>query len=149
MPFSQKTVYALRAVLELSKRYGTGPVTIAVIAEAQAVPPRFLENILLQLKGAGILESARGREGGYWLARDPEEVTVGQVLRAMEVSLSPVSCLGGKLQENCPMQQGCPFLPMWERAHQAMLAVYDSTSYADLLVQEVALAEGCSLSFDI
>jgi len=149
MPFSQKTVYALRAVFELSKRSGTGPVTIAAIAEAQAVPVRFLENILLQLKGAGILDSARGREGGYWLAREPEMVSVVQVLRAMEISLVPVSCLGGKLQEHCPMQQSCPFLPMWERAHQAMLGVYDSTSFADLLEQEASLSQGCGLTFSI
>lgn len=146
MPFSQKSVYALRATLELAKRHGQGPVTISTIAEAQAIPPRFLENILLQLKMSGILESARGREGGYWLGRAPESVSVGDVLRTIEVSISPVSCLGGKLQEHCPMQHGCPFLPMWERAHQAMLDVYDTTSFADLLEHHVRDSRECALT---
>lgn len=146
MPFSQKTVYGLRAVFELAKRRGTGPATISAIAEAQAIPPRFLENILLQLKMQGILESARGREGGYWLSRDPEELTVGDVLRAVEVDISPVSCLGGRRQEHCPMQHGCPFLPMWERANQAMLDVYDTTSFADLLGHQVRDSRECVLT---
>lgn len=146
MPFSQKSVYALRAVYELAKRQGQGPVTISAIADAQAIPPRFLENILLQLKMTGILDSARGREGGYWLTRDPEETTVGDILRAIEVSISPVSCLGGKLQEHCPMQHGCPFLPMWERAQQAMLDVYDTTSFADLLQHRVRDSRECALT---
>lgn len=138
MPFTQKTVYALRAVFQLTRRQGKGPIPIPVVAEAQAIPPRFLEAILLQLKGAGILESVRGIRGGYRLARPAEEITVGHVLRAMGESVSPVSCLGGKMQDNCPMQDDCVFLPMWERAHEAMLAVYDGTSYADLLDKEKA-----------
>lgn len=136
MAHAQKTVYALRAVYELTRRHGSGPIPIPVVAEAQGIPPRFLENIMLQLKAGGIVESVRGREGGYRLARPPQNVTVGQVLRAMEGDPSPVSCLGGQLQENCPMQQNCVFLSMWERAHAAMLAVYDGTSYADLLSRE-------------
>ena len=147
MPFSQKSVYALRAVFELAKRYKTGPATIAAIADSQTIPPRFLENILLQLKMAGFLDSARGREGGYWLQRAPEDVSVGQILRAMEATIAPVSCVGGKLQEHCPMQYGCPFLPMWERAQQAMLDVYDNTSFADLMDHEKQLRQECALSF--
>jgi Rrf2 family protein len=138
MAFSQKTVYALRATFELARRLDDSPTTVAVIAEAQAIPPRFLENILVQLKLAGVVESVRGKEGGYRLARPPEEVTVGHVLRAIEGSTEPVSCLGEKMQDNCPMRHDCVFLPMWERAHKAMLAVYDGTTYQDLLNEDLA-----------
>ncbi len=136
MTFAKKTLYALRAVYELAKRYGRGPTTIGEIAEAQALPPRFLENILMQLKGAEILESARGKEGGYWLARPPEAISVGDVVRAMEASVDLIKCLGGKIEETCPMRENCSFLPMWERAQRALFEVYDGTSYADLVAQQ-------------
>lgn len=139
MHLSKKTVYALRAVFELAKRYDSGPVTIGAIAEAQALPARFLENILIQLKSGGILDSARGREGGYWLARQPKDISVGQVLRIMEMTVAPVDCLEHGLKESCPMKDTCAFLPMWKRGLEAMLAVYDGTSYENLVCEEEAL----------
>ncbi len=138
MAVAQKTEYALRALLELARRNGIDPVPVSVIAEAQAIPPRFLENVLIQIKAAGIVESVRGREGGYRLARPLEEITVGQVLRAMEGSVAPVNCIGGRGQENCPLRDRCVFLPMWKRAHDSLLAVYDGTSFADLVEEEKA-----------
>lgn len=135
MAFSQKSIYALRAVYELSRRNGKGPTTISEIAEVQSIPARFLENILIQLKQGGLVESIRGKEGGYKLARSPKELTVGQVLRTVEGQLYPVSCLGDNPQD-CPMRMDCVFLPMWERAMHAMLSVYDNTSFDDLLREE-------------
>ncbi len=140
MHLSKKTVYALRAVFELAKRHDTGPVTINAIAEAQTLPARFLENILIQLKGGGVLDSARGREGGYWLARPPEQITVGQVLRIMEMTVAPVDCLEHGLKESCPMKDSCAFLPMWKRGLDAMLEVYDGTNYAHLVREQEALS---------
>jgi len=133
--YSQKTIYALRAIFELASRHSEDPISIAILAEAQAIPPRFLENILLQLKQAGIVKSVRGKAGGYQLVRPAEAISVGDVLRAAEGSLSPVSCLGDQAQENCPMREECVFLPMWCRAQTAMLDVYDGTSYRDLLTE--------------
>jgi Rrf2 family protein len=148
MHLSKKTVYALRAVFELARRYDSGPVTIGTIAEAQALPARFLENILIQLKGGGILDSARGREGGYWLARPPKEITVGQILRIMEMTVAPVDCLERGLKETCPMKDACAFLPMWTRGLHAMLEVYDGTTYENLVREQEALtpkaAPGCA-----
>ena len=142
MAFAQKTVYALRAVYELTRRYAAEPIPISTIADAQAIPPRFLENILLQLKAADLVESIRGKQGGYRLARHPKELTVGDVLRAMEGRLAPMSCLGGTSQKSCPMRNNCTFMPMWKKASDAMLSVYDGTSYADLLKQEKAQERG-------
>ncbi len=140
MHLSKKTVYALRAVFELAKRYDCGPITIGTVAEAQVLPVRFLENILVQLKSGGILDSARGREGGYWLARPPKEISVGQVLRIMEMTVAPVDCLERGLQETCPMKDSCAFLPMWTRGLNAMLEVYDGTTYEDLVRDQAALS---------
>ena len=103
MPISQKTQYAVRAVFELAKRRGTGATKIGEIAEAQAIPQRFLENILNKLKGAGFVESVRGKDGGYVLAREPKDLTVGEVLRFVEGPFAPVECASGSKKDACPM----------------------------------------------
>ena len=84
-----KAEYAVRAVMELAAGEGE-PVKRDRIVAAQAIPPKFLENILSELRHAGLVESQRGSEGGYWLAREPEEVTVADVMRAVEGPLASV-----------------------------------------------------------
>ena len=87
MKISAKTEYACIAMLELAAHYGTGnPVRIRRIAERHDVPPRFLVQILLQLKGAGLVDSVRGASGGYRLIRPPQEVTLGQVMEVVDSS---------------------------------------------------------------
>ncbi len=140
MVLSQKTQYAVRAVLELAKYQGLGPLTAARIAEAQHIPVRFLENILGQLRQAGLLESLRGKEGGYRLSKHPQEITVGDVIRLIEGPMDAIDCAevmagGGR---DCPLRTGCVLLPLWERAHRAMMQVYDDTSFQDLVEQERA-----------
>jgi len=130
---TQKCQYGLRAAYELARRAGQGPVKIADIAEAQAIPARFLEAILCQLKLAGFLASKRGSEGGYMLARRPEEISVGELMRCIQGSMAPVSCVMGGSREKCRLYGDCPFLPMWKRAHEAMLGVYDATTLSDLV----------------
>jgi len=133
MHITQKCQYGLRAVYELAKRAGQGPVKIADIAEAQAIPPRFLEAILCQLKLAGFLVSKRGSEGGYTLAREPGEISVGELMRCIQGPMAPVSCVMGGSSEECRLYGDCPFLAMWQRAHEAMSGVYDATTLSDLL----------------
>ena len=92
MVLSQKSQYAVRAVFELAKRHGSGPVKAAQVADAQYIPVRFLENILGQLRLAGIIESARGKEGGYRLSRAPRDVSVGEVIRLVQGPVSEIEC---------------------------------------------------------
>lgn len=139
---SQKSQYAVRAVLELAKYYGLGPLPAARIAEAQHIPVRFLENILGQLRQGGLVESVRGKDGGYKLGRAPEEVAVGDVIRLIQGPMETVDCTdmlagGGR---DCPLRSGCVLLPLWERAHQAMMQVYDGTTFRELVEQERAKA---------
>ena len=133
---SQKCQYGLRALFELAKHYGGSPVSISQIAEVQAIPARFLEVILSQLKQGGFVTSRRGREGGYLLARAPQTVTAGEVIRFIEGPLGPVACLPGGAMTSCPMRQHCVFLPMWQRAHDAVAAVYDNATLQDLIEEE-------------
>lgn len=136
MVLSQRSQYGVRAVLELAKRADTGPVKAATIAASQQVPLRFLENILAQLRQGGIVESARGKEGGYFLARRSRDVTVGEVLRLLEGDIASVDCKEAGGNRDCSLQAGCVLLPMWLEAHQAMMSVFDSTTFEHLLEQE-------------
>ena len=133
---SQKSQYALRAIFELAKRRDQGPTKIAEIAKAQAVPPRFLEVILNQLKQAGFVESRRGSDGGYLLVRHLAQLSVGEVIEGIQGSLRPVDCLAKSRAENdCRLRKSCVFMPMWEKVHQAMNEVYRGTTFQHLVEQ--------------
>ncbi len=149
MPISQKCQYAVRSVFELAKRQGTGATKISDIAEAQAIPARFLENILNHLKGGGFVESVRGKDGGYLLARSAKELTVGEIVRFMEGSLSPVECTAVGQKGACSMYGRCVFLSLWKRAQDALEGVYDGTTFEDLVLQETKERENCVLDFSI
>ena len=122
MAITQKCQYALRAIYELARR-GEGPCKIGAVAEAQGIPVRFLENILNSLKGAGFVDSARGKDGGYFLARPASAITVGEVIRFVQGDFRPVEC--GDEDDVCSVYGSCVFRPLWERAQEALEAVYD------------------------
>src|SRR5215470_12539235 len=89
---SKRTQYGLKAMLSLARRYGEGPVQIATIANEQTIPLKFLEVILLQLKGRGLLDSKKGKNGGYQLIEPPSTLTVGALIRLLEGPLAPLPC---------------------------------------------------------
>jgi Rrf2 family cysteine metabolism transcriptional repressor len=144
---SLRAQYAVRAVFELAKRDGSGPVKAGAVASAQYLPLRFLENILAQLRQAGIVESVRGKEGGYRLRRRPQQVTVGEVIRLIQGPLSVTECAGDGRE--CPLRPGCVLLPMWDTAHRAMMDVYDGTTFSDLVEQELATQKGEAIDYAI
>jgi Rrf2 family protein len=145
----QKTRYALRALFELSRRGREQPVTIGEVAQAQVIPPRFLEGILAELKRGGFVESRRGVEGGYILARAPARISVGDVIRHVQGSLEPVECLGDPPREACPLRPDCVFLPMWKEAARALGEVYDSTSFQDLVDRDAQQRRAVSPDYSI
>src|ERR1041384_8866685 len=91
---SMKAKYGLKAVIRLAAEFGRGPMLIADLANDEGIPKKFLELILLELKQHGVLQSKKGKGGGYLLARRPEDVDVGSVLRALGGTLAPVPCVG-------------------------------------------------------
>ncbi|MBV8072751.1 MAG: Rrf2 family transcriptional regulator [Acidobacteriaceae bacterium] len=128
MNISVKSEYALKAVFDLSVQYfhtlpGTSmpPIKIADIARRQKIPQKFLELILAGLKQSGFVDSRRGAEGGYLLARSPDTITVGEVLRAVE----NFRMAGNRGNED-------PFAPIWERVDAATSDVLDGTSFGEL-----------------
>jgi Rrf2 family protein len=121
---SQRTRYTIRALLHLADRHGEGPVQLAEIAEAQNIPPKFLTVMLSSMRRAGVVESLRGREGGYWLAREPDQITYGEIVRLTRGSLGLLPCasrLAYRKCENCIGDDEC-------RLRRAMLLVRDETA---------------------
>jgi Rrf2 family protein len=137
-------------MFELAKRHGQGPVKISEVAEAQAIPLRFLQVILNQLRGGGFVESKRGAEGGYLLSRQPDRITVGEIIQFMEGPIVPVACMaGGKAGGKCAMQGHCAFIGMWERAAKAMSSVYDGTNFQNLVDNHSRERNASSFSYSI
>lgn len=125
MNISVKSEYALHALFDLSLQKPGEPIRIADIAQRQKIPQKFLELILAGLKQGGFVESRRGAEGGYLLARAPESITVGQVIRYVE---------GGKSRQDSQKQSAMdPFLETWRRVDQATSSVIDQTTFAELV----------------
>lgn len=149
MPISRKCQYAVRAVFELAKHYGEGPLKIQDIATAQAIPAQFLEGILSALKQSGFVSSVRGQKGGYVLSRRPSEITFGDVIRFIEGPLHPVDCTAEGASPDCPLGPDCVFLPVWQEAEAAVTSVYDSLTYEELLARERRLCLSQALDYTI
>jgi len=124
MNISVKGEYALQAIFDLASQRPGEPVKIADIARRQKIPQKFLELILAGLKQAGFVESRRGAEGGYLLARAPESLSVGEVLRSVE---------GPHSKARTRKKVETPFSDMWEQVDNAVSEVIDKTTFADLL----------------
>jgi Rrf2 family cysteine metabolism transcriptional repressor len=125
MNISVKGEYALQAIFDLAANAGAEPVKIAEIARRQKIPQKFLELILASLKQGGFVESRRGAEGGYMLAKRAEAISVGDVLHFVE----------GRQEERARVrkQANSPFSDLWERADFAIDSVLDSTTFAQLV----------------
>lgn len=141
MSISQKCQYAVRAVLELAKRHGQGPIPISEIASKQVVPPRFLEIILNEMKQGGFVESRRGVQGGYMLSIAPKDISVGQIIRFVDGTFDPVKCLSDQTGKSCcPLKKSCALLELWSQAKDAIEEVYDSKSFLDIVEREKVLS---------
>ena len=127
--------YALRVMLDLAQHAGEDPVSLKTVAERQGISQKYLEMIVSQLKRAGLLESSRGKEGGYRLVRAPEDYRVGPIVRALEDSLAPVSCLTAEGVQ-CERAGDCATLPMWQELDALTNAYLDSVTLSDLLSGE-------------
>jgi Rrf2 family protein len=130
MKISAKTEYACIALLELASRFGSGePVRIRKIAERHDVPPRFLVQILLQLKGAGLVVSTRGAAGGYHLVRPPEQVSLGEVMRVIEGAKN-----NGQTTSASPDSPAVKALQhAWGDVESAQRQMLDKITFAELL----------------
>jgi Rrf2 family protein len=130
MRVSAKVDYAVRAGAELAAASGTGPLKGEAISRAQSIPLKFLENILLDLKYAGLVQSQRGAEGGYWLAKEPAEISVADVIRAVE---GPIANVRGERPEQVEYAGSAEALrEVWIAVRGNLRAVLETVTLADV-----------------
>ncbi len=133
---TKKTKYALQALLSLAKEYGRGPVLISQIAENERIPKKFLELILLDLKNNGILQSKKGKGGGYFLGRPPELITFGQVIRLLDGPLAPLPCVSQTAYrkcDECKDERTCGIRVVMKDVRDSTAKILDTTTLADAL----------------
>ena len=138
MRISKKCQYALRAVFELALRDTDQPVKIYDIAAAQNIPPRFLEVILNQLRHAGFVDSRRGSEGGYMLARAAEDLTVGEVIEYLQGPISMPADGVQKANKSESFYGNYAFELLWENVNRAISHICNNTTFAELIEYEKA-----------
>lgn len=136
---SQKAKYALRALIALAEAPEDAPVFISEIAEKQAIPRKFLEQILLDLKHHGLVVSRRGKMGGYLLLRRPNTITFGEVLRIVEGPLAPLPCLSKMAYrrcDDCTDEKSCRIRRVFAGVAEATRLVLDTTTISDAIASD-------------
>ncbi len=135
MNVTSKGRYALRFMLDLARSGEADFVSLKTVSDRQGISLKYLEAIVGSLKRAGLLESGRGKEGGYRLCRAPEDYSVGEILRCMEDSLAPVSCIrDGSV--NCTRAAACLTVPMWQELDGITNRYLDGVTLRDLMTGE-------------
>jgi len=131
MRVSKKTDYALRALFTLVEHHGGAPIPIRELARRNDAPKRFLEQIMLALKSKGWVESTAGIRGGYFLARSPEKITMGEVVRHFDGILAPIDCVSVTGYQRCSQESVCRFRRVF----------FDARNYVANLMDKATLAE--------
>ncbi len=135
---TKKSKYGLKAVLVLAEEAGRGPVLVSELAERQRLPKKFLEAILLELKRHGLLQSKKGKGGGYFLSRKPADITVGQVIRVLDGPLALIPCVSQTAYmrcEECLDEQACGVRLAMKEVRDATARILDHTTLAGLNAQ--------------
>jgi Rrf2 family cysteine metabolism transcriptional repressor len=135
MKLSKRGEYGLRALQDLTMHYGEGPVPNKDLAERNNIPPRFLEQILLTLKHGRIVRSQKGPQGGYYLAREPEQITLAEAVRLLDGPLAPISCVSETAFEpcGCPDMEKCGLRQVMQDVRDIVAGIMESTTLADLV----------------
>ena len=132
MRLSTRGHYGLKAMFDLAHNYGSGPISLKTVAERQNLSDHYLEQLIAMLRKAGLVKSMRGAKGGYFLAREPSEIRVGDVIRALEGPIAPVHCVSETDPGNCNEADYCITRTVWARVRDGIARVLDSITLADL-----------------
>lgn len=137
MILSKKTRYAIVALTRLAKDFGKGPILIRDIAQDEKIPQRFLENILLELRKLGILGSKLGKEGGYYLLKSPEEVTLAEIIRHFEGTIALMYCVSEKAYQPCEFcrdEAKCQIRRVFKEVRDTTYDILKRTTLAELII---------------
>lgn len=133
MKLSTKGRYGVKSMLDLALHNGEGPVALKSIAERQDISENYLEQLFATLRKAGHVKSIRGAQGGYVLAHNPQNITIGSILRSLEGSLAPVECVVEKDPMKCSKSDNCVTKMVWEKIRDKVNEAVDSITLADLI----------------
>ena len=148
MKISTKGRYALRLMLDIALHSGGAAVPLRDVAQRQEISDKYLEQIVTQLSRAGLVRSVRGAGGGYLLTREPEEYTVGEILRTLEGNLAPVSCADADDVCRCGRADRCVTVEVWRDIQAAVSGVVDHLTLSDLVKRYHEKCPGCQESAD-
>ena len=129
---SKRTDYALRALFTLVEHFGGAPIPIRELARRNDVPKRFLEQIMLDLKAQGWVESTAGIRGGYALAKNPAQITMGEVVRHFDGILAPIDCVSVTAYKRCSQEPVCRFRRVFFDARNYVAGIMDRATLADV-----------------
>ena len=137
MKLSKRGEYGLRALQDLARHHGGEPVPNKELAERNNIPTRFLEQILLTLKHGRIVRSRKGPQGGYTLARPPQEITLAEVVRLLDGPLAPIGCASDTAYEpcGCPDMKTCGLRRIMRKVRDVVAEMMENTTLADLIVE--------------
>jgi len=134
MKLSTKGRYGTRALLEMARHYGEGPMLLKDIAERQQISLQYLEHLIGPLVSAGLVKTTRGFKGGVWLARPPAEIKLSETMQILEGDITPVECINNP--GACTRSRTCATRDVWDEMKQAMYGVLDSTTLEDLVKRQ-------------
>jgi Rrf2 family protein len=134
MRINCKGDYALKTILDLALNYANGVVTIGDLAQRAHIPAKFLEQVLLDLKRGGFVESKRGKFGGYFLAKIPSQIKLGEVIRFINGPIEPIACIE-KNYSDCHDIYKCVFRSIWQEVTRATSNIIDNITFEDLVNQ--------------
>jgi Rrf2 family cysteine metabolism transcriptional repressor len=152
MMFSTKAEYGVRVMVELARRAGEDPIPLAEIAAHDGLPLAYLEHLVARLRKAGLVDSRRGSRGGYMLARPAREITMAEVVQALEGSIAPIECISEAADGSivCSRESSpghvCPTKLLWTRVRGSIVSTLRDTTLADLLPAPAA-ADGAPSAF--
>ena len=137
MKLSKRGEYGLRALQDLARHYGEGPIPNKVLADRNNIPSRFLEQILLALKHGQTVRSQKGPKGGYYLAHPPEQITLADAVRLLDGPLAPISCVSETAYEpcGCPDMEACRLRQVMQEVRDVVAGIMENTTLADLVAR--------------
>ena len=142
MKLSTKGRYGLRAMVDLAVTCEEGPVPIQAIAKRQDLSEKYLEQLLGMLKKAGLVKSIRGNQGGYQIAGDTADISVGDILRALEGDLLPVDCVGFEDETSCKAAKSCATKYVWKKINESLEDTVNHITLKELVAQTKSMQAG-------
>ena len=140
MKLSTKGRYGVKAMFDLAQRRGEGPISLKSVAERQGLSEHYLEQLISGLRKAGLVKSVRGAQGGYILAKEPDQIKVGDIIRVLEGPIAPVECVSESEADCCSNAERCVTRVIWEKMRDSIADVLDSITLEDM-IQDAAKRE--------